>query len=114
MCYRLQIDSNGVRHNADAGGEKYTPKTADASNVVAESVSDQSEDLARLREDIERLKSESAAVTKATPVDVMTDEQIKEKLFQGGCHETIYKSGITEVPDTAKTESRERRSVLDA
>eukprot|EP01050_Picozoa_sp_SAG11_P031724 SAG11_NODE_9984_length_864_cov_34.713725_1_plen_109_part_00 len=29
------------------------------------------------------------------------------------CHETTYKSGIVEVSDTAKTESRYRRSVLD-
>ena len=36
-----------------------------------------------------------------------------KRLKEGGCHETIYKSGIIEIPDTAKTESRERRSVLD-
>ena len=36
-----------------------------------------------------------------------------KRLKEGGCHETTYKSGIIEVPDTAKTESRERRSVLD-
>ena len=36
-----------------------------------------------------------------------------DSLSLGPCHETIYKSGIIEIPDTAKTESRERRSVLD-
>ena len=36
-----------------------------------------------------------------------------KRLKEGGCHETTYKSGIIEVPDTAKTESRYRRSVLD-
>ena len=29
-----------------------------------------------------------------------------KRLKEGGCHETIYKSGIIEVPDTAKIESR--------
>ena len=41
--------------------------------------------------------------------DCFEDKGLKE----GGCHETIYKSGIIEVPDTAKIESRRRRSVLD-
>ncbi len=39
--------------------------------------------------------------------------QVPVAVEEGHCHETIYKSGIIEMPDTAKTESRKRRSVLD-
>ena len=60
-----------------------------------------------LRETIvKKRKPFQSRLDNPSDVNVSNSTFEDKRLKEGGCHETTCKSGIIEVPDTAKTESR--------
>ena len=59
-----------------------------------------------LRDNSQKRKPFQSRLDNPSDVNVSNSTFEDKRLKEGGCHETTCKSGIIEVPDTAKTESR--------
>ena len=60
----------------------------------------------RLFSSSQKRKPFQSRLDNPSDVNVSNSTFEDKRLKEGGCHETTYKSGIIEVPDTAKTKSR--------